>query len=197
MIFEETRLPGAYLIRLEPRADARGFFARSWCQHEFAEHGLADCIAQANVSYNTRRGTLRGMHWQEAPFAETKLVRCTRGAIFDAIVDLRPDSPSYRQWYGAELSAENRSMLYVPEGFAHGFLTLDDDTEVTYQVSQFYTPGAERGARHDDPAFGIVWPLPIEVISDKDRTWPDYDDRRVAAASNAVASGVASRGGAA
>jgi len=174
MIFEETPLPGAFVIRLERREDDRGFFARSWCQHEFAAHNLIDRIVQVNTSYNRLRGTLRGMHWQQAPHAETKLVRCTRGALYDVIVDLRPDSPAYKRWVGVELTADNRDMLYVPEGFAHGFQTLVDGTEAIYQVSQFYTPGAERGARHDDPAFDIGWPLPVAAISDKDGGWPDY-----------------------
>jgi dTDP-4-dehydrorhamnose 3,5-epimerase len=174
VIFEELSLPGAYVIRLEERSDDRGFFARSWCSREFAAHGLADCVVQANVSYNRRRGTLRGMHWQEGPAAETKLVRCTSGALYDVIVDLRRDSPTYRRWVGVELTARNRLMLYVPEGFAHGFQTLEDETEASYQVSQYYTPGAERGLRHDDPAIGIEWPMPVEVISEKDRSWPDF-----------------------
>ncbi len=176
MIFEETALPGACTIDIEKREDARGFFARGWCQREFADHGLASNLVQVNISCNKRAGTLRGMHWQTVPAAETKLVRCTRGAIYDVIVDLRPDSPTYRQWIGVELTAGNYRMLYVPEQFAHGFQTLEDDTEVTYQVSAFYTPEAERGARYNDPAFGITWPLPAEVISDKDRTWPDYTE---------------------
>jgi dTDP-4-dehydrorhamnose 3,5-epimerase len=174
VIFEELALPGAYIIRLEERCDDRGFFARSWCSREFAAHGLVDCVVQANLSYNRRRGTLRGMHWQEGSAAETKLVRCTSGALYDVIVDLRRDSPTYRRWVGVELTARNRLMLYVPEGFAHGFQTLEDETEATYQVSHYYTPGAERGLRHDDPAIGIAWPMPVEVISEKDRCWPDY-----------------------
>lgn len=174
MIFEQTALEGAVVIRLERYEDDRGFFARSWCQREFAAHGLADRVVQVNTSYNRRRGTLRGMHWQEFPHAETKLIRCTRGALYDVIIDLRPDSPTHRRWVGVELSADNHDMLYVPEGFAHGFQTLSDDTEAIYQVSQYYTPGAERGACYDDPAFGIDWPLPVTSISDKDKAWPDY-----------------------
>jgi dTDP-4-dehydrorhamnose 3,5-epimerase len=173
VIFEELALPGAFVLRLEERGDDRGFFARSWCSREFAAHGLADRVVQANVSYNRRRGTLRGMHWQEGAAAETKLVRCTSGALYDVIVDLRRDSPTFRRWIGVELTARNRLMLYVPEGFAHGFQTLEDDTEAFYQVSQYYTPGAERGLRHDDPAIGIAWPMPVAVISEKDRSWPD------------------------
>ena len=174
MIFTETRLQDAYIIDVEKRADHRGFFARMWCQHEFGEHGLVTDLVQANLSFNKQRGTLRGMHYQVHPYAETKLVRCTRGAIYDVIVDLRPDSPSFKQWIGVELSAINYRMLYVPEGFAHGFQTLEDNVEVTYQVTEFYTPDAEGGVRYNDPAFGIMWPLEVTNISEKDRYWPDY-----------------------
>ena len=174
MIFTETKLPGAYLIDIEKRADQRGFFARGWCQKEFEAHDLIPRVVQTNISLSKRKGTLRGMHYQVAPYAEAKLVRCTRGALYDVIIDLRPDSPTYMQWLGVELSAENYKMLYVPEGFAHGFQTLVDNTEVTYQVSQFYTPEAEGGVRYNDPAFGIEWPLEVQVISDKDQSWPDY-----------------------
>jgi dTDP-4-dehydrorhamnose 3,5-epimerase len=174
MIFTKTRLREAYLIDLEKREDQRGFFARAWCQREFEEHGLVPRVVQTNISYNKYKGTLRGMHYQRAPHAETKLVRCTRGAIYDVIIDLRPDSPTYKQWLGVELTAVNYRMLYVPEGFAHGFQTLMDEVEVIYQVSQFYTPEAEGGLRYNDPAFGIDWPLEIQVISDKDKSWPDY-----------------------
>jgi len=174
MIFEETALPGAYIVRLEKREDERGFFARSWDREEFAAHGLADMVVQANVSFNIAKGTLRGMHWQAAPFQETKLVRCTRGALYDVIVDLRPDSPTHRRWIGIELTAENHTALYVPADFAHGFITLADATEATYLMSQEYAPGYDRGARHDDPAFAITWPNPAHVISEKDRGWPDY-----------------------
>ena len=174
MIFTPTRLEGAYLIDIEPRRDERGFFARSWAQEEFAAHGLMAQPVQANISFNKRQGTLRGMHYQVAPYAETKLVRCTRGAIWDVIVDLRAGTATYGQSIGAELTAENHRMLYVPEGFAHGFITLADDVEVTYQVSQFYTPGAERGLRWNDPALGLEWPAPVQVISDKDAHWPDW-----------------------
>ncbi|MCK6630307.1 MAG: dTDP-4-dehydrorhamnose 3,5-epimerase [Anaerolineae bacterium] len=175
MIFTEIKLKGAYIVDLEKREDERGFFARGWCQNEFEAHGLAPRVVQANISYNKKRGTLRGMHYQLAPYEETKLVRCTRGALYDVIVDLRPTSPSYKQWFGVELSAENYKMLYVPEGFAHGFITLQDETEATYQVSQFYTPGSERGLRYNDPAFGIEWPVEVRVISEKDKSWPDYE----------------------
>ncbi len=174
MIFTETKLPGAYVIELEKRGDARGFFARAFCQHEFAANGLMTVVAQTNLSFSQSAGTLRGMHYQSAPYAEAKLVRCTRGSLYDVIIDLRPASATYRSWLGVELNTDNRRMLYVPEGFAHGFITLEDAVEVTYQVSQFYTPEAERGVRWDDPAFGIEWPLTPKVISDKDKRWPDY-----------------------
>jgi dTDP-4-dehydrorhamnose 3,5-epimerase len=175
MIFKETKLKDAFVIEIRELADERGFFARSWCQKEFEQHGLVPRVVQANISFNRKKGTVRGLHYQVAPHEETKLVRCTRGAIYDVIVDLRPESPTYREWIGAELTSDNRRMLFVPEGFAHGFQTLVDGTEVSYQVSQFYTPGAERGARYDDPAFRIEWPLPVGAISEKDRNWPDYE----------------------
>jgi dTDP-4-dehydrorhamnose 3,5-epimerase len=174
VIFHETNLKGAFVIDIEKLEDHRGFFARAWCQKEFEEHHLVSRIRQANVSYNMTKGTLRGMHYQLSPYEETKLVRCTNGAIYDVIIDLRPVSPTYAQWIGVELTAENYKMLYVPENFAHGFITLKNNTEVTYQVSQFYTPGSERGIRWDDPAFGIDWPIEARVISDKDSNWPDY-----------------------
>jgi dTDP-4-dehydrorhamnose 3,5-epimerase len=175
VIFEETRLSGAFLVDLERREDSRGFFARTWCANEFADHGLTTEVVQANVSFNPRQGTLRGMHFQRAPHAETKLVRCTRGAIYDVVVDLRRDSGTYKEWVGVELSADNRRALFVPEGFAHGYQTLVPDAEVFYQVSEYYTPGAEGGVRWDDPAFGIEWPDPDDAfLSDKDRSWPDF-----------------------
>lgn len=175
MIFTEMKLPGAYLIDPEPREDVRGHFSRVYCEREFGEHGLMTRVAQTNSSWNVRRGTLRGMHYQLPPHGEAKLVRCTRGSIYDVIVDLRPGSRTFREWTGVELSADNRRMLYVPEQFAHGFLTLEDATEVTYQVSEFYTPGAERGLRWDDPVLGIEWPDTVVVISEKDRVWPDLE----------------------
>jgi dTDP-4-dehydrorhamnose 3,5-epimerase len=175
MLFSPTSLEGSYVIDLERREDDRGFFARAWCEREFAEHGLNARLVQCNVSFNPRRGTLRGMHFQRPPYAEAKLVRCTRGAIHDVIIDLRTGSATYKQWLGVDLTAENRRMLYVPEGFAHGYQTLEDQTEVFYQVSEFYTPEAEGGVRWDDPAFGIVWPDPEGAfLSDKDGSWPDY-----------------------
>jgi dTDP-4-dehydrorhamnose 3,5-epimerase len=182
VIFTETKLPGAYVVDVERREDDRGFFARGWCQREFEAHGLTARLAQVNLSYNKKAGTLRGMHYQRAPWEEAKLVRCTAGAVYDAIIDLRPDSPTYRQWVGVELTADNYRMLYVPEGFAHGFQTLTDGAAVTYQVTQFYAPGAEGGVRWDDPAFGVEWPLPVGVISEKDRSWPDYEPQALAAA---------------
>ena len=174
MIFSETKLKGAFIIEIEKREDARGFFARSWCQNEFKTHGLTTEFVQANVSYNKKKGTMRGLHYQKSPYEESKLVRCTRGAIYDVIVDLRPNSPTYKDWIGVELTADNYKMLYVPEGFAHSFQTLMDNTEVTYQVSAFYNPASEGGLRWNDPAFGIKWPTKVEIISDKDRTWPDF-----------------------
>jgi dTDP-4-dehydrorhamnose 3,5-epimerase len=175
VIFEETRLGGVFVVDLERREDARGFFARSWCANEFAEQGLTAEVVQANVSFNPRRGTLRGMHFQRAPHAETKLVRCTRGAVYDVVVDLRPNSETYKQWLGVDLTQENRRALFVPEGFAHGYQTLAPDSEVFYQVSEYYTPGAEGGVRWNDPAFGIDWPDPDNAfLSDKDRNWPDF-----------------------
>jgi dTDP-4-dehydrorhamnose 3,5-epimerase len=174
MIFTTTKLMNAYFIEPEKKCDARGFFARVWCQKEFAEHGLISHLVQINMSYNKQWGTLRGMHYQAEPFQESKLVRCTRGAIYDVIIDLRQHSPTYRQWLGVKLTADDYKMLYVPEGFAHGFQTLEDNTEVVYQVSEFYAPQSEGGVRYDDPAFGIVWPVEVQVISDKDRNWPDY-----------------------
>jgi len=174
IVFTETTLPGAFVIDVEKREDDRGFFARAWCAEEFAQHGLDIQQAQFSISFNHKRGTLRGMHWQAEPHGEVKLVRCTAGAIYDVIVDLRPESPTYKQWKGVELSAHNRRMLYIPKLFAHGFITLVDDTEVFYQISAPFNAQTGRGARHDDPAFGIVWPKPVMVISDKDRQWPEF-----------------------
>ena len=174
MKFTETKLKGAFIVEIEKLADNRGFFARSWCQKEFEDIGLTPRVVQANVSYNRKKGTLRGMHYQIAPYQETKLIRCTLGAIYDVIIDLRLGSPTYKRWTGVELTADNYTMFYVPEDFAHGFQTLTDETEITYQVSQFYTPGSEKGIRFDDPSFDIQWPLEVTMISDKDRTWPDF-----------------------
>jgi dTDP-4-dehydrorhamnose 3,5-epimerase len=174
MTFTETELKGAFFIELEKKVDERGFFARTWCQKEFEAHRLVRQMVQANVSFNKKKGTLRGMHYQIAPYEEAKLLRCTKGAIYDVIIDLRPDSPTYKQWIGEELKSGNYKMLYIPENFAHGLITLEDNTEVTYQVSQFYSPGSERGVRYNDPTFGIKWPIEVLIISDKDKNWPDY-----------------------
>ena len=174
MKFTETELPGAFLIDVDRLADERGFFARTWCQNEFAAHGIALPPLQANVSSNPRRGTLRGMHYQLAPHEESKLVRCTRGALLDVIVDLRPESPTYGRWLGVELTADSFRQLFVPGRFAHGFLTLVDGTDASYQVSARYAPGAERGLRWNDPAIGIQWPFEPVLISEKDRHHPDF-----------------------
>lgn len=174
MIFSPTRLQGAFLIDLEPRADARGFFARSFCEREFAERGLCVRYPQCNISYNRQRGTLRGMHYNRLPHEEAKLVRCQSGGIYDVIIDLRPGSPTLGQWLGVELTAQNRRMLYIPKGFAHGFLTLSDDAEIFYQMSEPYAPDAGLGLRFDDPGIGIMWPEPVELISERDRNYPDW-----------------------
>lgn len=174
MRFVETRLPGAFAIDLERREDHRGFFARAWCRDEFLAHGLNPDLAQANVGYSHRRGTLRGLHFQTAPHEEAKLVRCTMGSVVDVIVDLRPSSPTYCEWLRIDLSAEARTMVYVPEGVAHGYQTLVDRTELTYQTSRPYAPSHATGVRYDDPAFGIAWPLAVEAISDGDLAWPAY-----------------------
>ena len=174
MIFTETRLKGAFILELERREDERGFFARSWCQEEFQAHNLNSAIAQCNISFNRLKGTLRGMHYTAAPFEEAKLVRCTAGAAYDVIIDLRRDSPTFKQHVGEVLSAANYRMMYVPEGFAHGFQTLEDNTEIFYQMSRFYSPEHARGVRYNDPAFGIKWMIADPVILDRDRTYPDF-----------------------
>lgn len=179
MVFIETALRGAYFIDLEPRIDSRGFFARAFCQKEFQAHGLKPVIAQANVALNHRKGTLRGMHFQYPPAAETKVVRCTRGAILDILVDLRPESPTWLQHIAVELTEENHRALYVPERFAHGYQVLRDETETSYQVGEFYTPGAEGGLRYSDPRLGLSWPLPVTVISSKDEAWPLLEAQEV------------------
>jgi dTDP-4-dehydrorhamnose 3,5-epimerase len=171
MIFTETKLKGAYIIDIERREDSRGFFARAFCQREFSAHGLKPVIAQANVAFNKLKGTLRGMHFQYPPAAETKLVRCTRGAILDIIVDLRPESPTYLQHIAVELNEGNHRALYVPERFAHGYQVLADRTETSYQVGEFYAPGAEGGLLYNDPQLGLSWPLPVTDISPKDAVW--------------------------
>jgi len=175
MIFDETKLPGAFEIRLEPRSDERGFFARTWCQREFEAHGLKARLVQCSLSFNARKGTLRGMHHQAAPCAETKLVRCTKGAIYDVVLDLRPQSTTFKKWIAVILTAENRNAVYVPEGFAHGFLTLEDETEVLYQMSEFYNAESARGVRWDDPAFQITWPQKVQAISQTDRTYANFE----------------------
>ena len=172
MIYTETSLAGVYLIDIEPVEDLRGFFARGWCQREFAAHHLDTAISQMNIAFNPHAGTLRGLHYQTEPHAEAKTIRCVRGAIFDVAVDMREASPNYLQWTGHELSAENHRSLYIPKGFAHGYLTLVPDTELLYSVSEFYAPDAEVGIRYDDPALAIEWPAPVLVISDKDASWP-------------------------
>lgn len=174
MIFKDTGIDGAWVIEPELHEDERGFFARTWDPYEFAGHGLNPQLAQCSISFNRARGTLRGLHYQASPHEEAKLVRCTAGAIFDVAVDLRPGSSTFRDWFGAELSAENRLALYVPEGCAHGFLTLADDAEVHYQISQPYVPDAGRGVRWDDPAFAIPWPGEVVVINDRDASYPDF-----------------------
>jgi len=175
MILTETKLEGAFIIQPEKLEDDRGFFARAWCRKEFEANNLEAELVQCNISFSKKKGTLRGMHYQISPHQEVKLVRCTKGAIYDVIIDLRPESSSYLQWVGVELNAATRKMLYVPKGFAHGFQTLQDNTEVFYQVSELYNSGSERGVRWDDPAFGIQWPdIDERVISERDRRHPDF-----------------------
>lgn len=176
MIFNQTPLQGAYTIDLEKRGDDRGFFARVFCINEFSARGLETNFVQINNSSSGKRGTLRGMHYQLPDAAEVKVVRCIKGSLFDVIVDLRPDSPTFKKWFGAELSADNRRMMYVPRGFAHGFITLTDDAEAFYLVSAFYAPENERGLRYNDPAIGIEWPIPPTEVSEKDAKWPDLDE---------------------
>jgi len=174
VIFTETPLPGAYLVGLEPREDSRGFFARTWCAREFAAAGLETRVAQCSLSVSLRRGTLRGLHYQAAPHQEAKLIRCPRGALLDVILDLRPDSPAFRQHFSVELNQHNRLALYVPTGCAHGFQTLEDDTEIWYQMSEFHHPESARGIRWDDPAFGILWPVMPPILHERDAAYPDF-----------------------
>lgn len=174
MLFTQTPLKGAYLIEIAKIGDERGFFGRSWCRQEMQQAGLDSDVAQINTSFSRRKGTLRGLHFQVAPHQESKMIRCTRGAIYDVIVDLRPESTTFKRWFGAELTADNHRALYSPKGFAQGFITLRDDTEITYFSSDFYAPGKDRGIRYDDSQFGIELPLAPVVISDKDRNWPDF-----------------------
>jgi dTDP-4-dehydrorhamnose 3,5-epimerase len=180
MIFAETKLKGAFVIDLERREDPRGFFARAFCQREFSGHGLKPIIAQANLAHNKQKGTIRGMHFQYPPTAETKLVRCTRGAILDIIVDLRPESPTFLQHTAVELNEDNFRALYVPERFAHGYQALRDDTDTSYQVGEFYTPGSEGGLLYNDPRLHLNWPLPTTVVSDKDQAWKLLDEQEEA-----------------
>jgi dTDP-4-dehydrorhamnose 3,5-epimerase len=174
MLFTKTGLEGAWLVEPTPARDERGWFARTFCEKEFGAQGLETRFVQHSTSQNVSKGTLRGMHFQTAPHAEAKLVRCLRGAIWDVIIDLNVDSPTYRQWRGFELTADNVNQLYIPKGFAHGFQTLEDGCEIGYLISEFYAPGASTGVRWDDPVFAIQWPLPVSVMSDKDRGWPDF-----------------------
>jgi dTDP-4-dehydrorhamnose 3,5-epimerase len=176
MRFEPTKLHGAWLIEAEPAHDQRGFFARTFCIREFEERGLTTRFVQNSTSHSDTRGTLRGMHFQRAPHGEVKVVSCLRGALWDVIIDLRPGSPTYRQWQGFELTEANQRQLYIPEGFAHGFQTLCDGTRASYLISAFYVPEAAAGVRYDDPAFAMEWPLPVSVISEKDRRWPEFLD---------------------
>lgn len=174
MIFTPTTLKGAYIIELEKREDSRGFFARTWDEKEFEAHGIFRKPVQKNMSYSTKKGTMRGMHYQISPYEESKLIRCTKGAIYDVIIDLRKDSPTFKQWFGVELNDTNYKMLFLSEGFAHGFITLTDTTEVSYQVSAFYTPGSEQIIRYNDPQFSIPWPMEVTEITDKDKNQADY-----------------------
>lgn len=174
MKFIETDLPGAYIIELDKREDDRGFFARAWCRREFGDRGIHSQLVQCNISFNKKRGTLRGMHYQTTPYEEAKLVRCTRGAVYDVIIDIRPYSDTFTQWVSVDLTDENRKMLFIPEGFAHGFLTLADSTEVFYMMSEFYMPEFAKGIRWNDPAFNIRWPIPVKVISERDMQYSNF-----------------------
>jgi dTDP-4-dehydrorhamnose 3,5-epimerase len=174
MKFNKISLTGAFLIEMEPIVDNRGFFARTWCADEFKLNGLNPKLAQCSISFNARKGTLRGMHYQDVPFMEAKLVRCSSGGIYDVIVDLRPKSPTFGKWFAAELTSENRKMIYVPEGFAHGFQTIADNTEVIYQISETYHPESARGIRWNDPRFGIKWPIENPLLSERDAAFPEF-----------------------
>jgi dTDP-4-dehydrorhamnose 3,5-epimerase len=174
MIFQETKMRGVFEIQIQPHRDDRGFFARTWCRKEFEDQGLECELVQCSISHSMQKGTLRGMHFQAPPFQETKVVRCTQGAIYDVVLDLRPQSATFRDWIAVVLTAEIRNMIYVPKGCAHGFLTLKDDTEVFYQMSESYSPDSARGVRWDDPAFRIAWPEKVNMISDRDRMYADF-----------------------
>lgn len=177
MKFKQCKMDGLWMIEPQPLEDSRGFFARMVCEREFAEHGLPNEWKQQDISFNRKKGTLRGLHYQKAPYREIKVIRCTQGAIFDVAVDLRKDSPTYLEWLGVALTADNRCMFFVPEGFAHGYLTLEDNSEVSYLMSEFYTPDAAAGLRYDDPKLGIKWPeIGVQVISEKDAAWPYLDE---------------------
>jgi dTDP-4-dehydrorhamnose 3,5-epimerase len=181
MQFRETKIRGAYLIELDKKADERGFFARSWCQEEFESRGLSSRIVQCNIGFSPKMGTVRGIHYQQAPHADAKVVRCCRGAIYDVIVDVRPESATYGEWNAVELTAESHTMMYIPEGLGHGYQTLRDDTEILYQTSEFYHPESAVGIRYNDPAFEIDWPLPVACISQGDTSLPDVTGDRVIA----------------
>jgi dTDP-4-dehydrorhamnose 3,5-epimerase len=174
MLFTETRLKGAFIVDIELHGDERGFFARSWCENEFKEHGLNPRVVQCNISFNKKRGTLRGMHYQVSPFAEAKLVRCTKGAICDVIIDLRAESPTFMQWFKVELTEENRRSIFIPTGLAHGFQTMQDNSEVFYQMTEFFHPECARGVRWNDPLFGVNWPIETKIISQRDQEYPDF-----------------------
>jgi dTDP-4-dehydrorhamnose 3,5-epimerase len=175
VIFEPAEIDGAFLVSMEPRGDERGWFARAWCEDEFRAVGVDVRAVQTNVSFNVHRGTIRGLHWQVEPYGETKLIRCTAGEVFDVAADVRPGSPTYGRWQGVHLRAGDRKLVFVPAGCAHGYQSLSDGAEVSYQVSHPYVPGAEQGIRWDDPAFGIEWPLPEPIVSEKDSSWPDFE----------------------
>lgn len=179
MIFTETKLKGAFVIEIKKLEDERGFFGRSWCKKEMEEHGLNANVVQVNTSLSYKKGTVRGLHYQKHPYEETKLVRCTKGAIFDVIVDLRPDSPTYKEWFGIELNENNHKMLYVPEKFAQGFITLEDNSEMTYFTTQFFAPDAAIGLRYNDPQFNIAWPIEPKIVSEKDKEAPDFNESMV------------------
>jgi dTDP-4-dehydrorhamnose 3,5-epimerase len=175
VIFEPAEIDGAFLVSMEPRGDERGWFARAWCEEEARAAGIEMRAVQSNVSFNARLGTIRGLHWQVEPHGEAKLLRCTAGEVFDVMADVRPGSPTYGRWQGVHLRAGDRRLVYIPEGCAHGYQALADDSEVSYHVSHVYVPGAERGIRPDDPAFGIDWPIREAIVSDKDASWPDFE----------------------